>query len=90
MCAIQRVNGQDESAFEWSMVVGATRTALSVPRTAVQLGFSRSTVSCVYQEWTSKGHPANFAQLWGRIGVTMGQHPCGTLSTPCRVHAQTN
>uniref|UniRef100_A0A4W5RCI8 Syntaxin-binding protein 5-like n=1 Tax=Hucho hucho TaxID=62062 RepID=A0A4W5RCI8_9TELE len=22
----------------------------------------------------------------GSIGVNMGQHPCGTLSTPCRVH----
>jgi hypothetical protein len=24
----------------------------------------------------------------GSIGVNMGQHPYGTLSTPCRVHAR--
>jgi hypothetical protein len=26
----------------------------------------------------------------GSIGVNMGQHPCGTLLTPCRAHALTN
>jgi hypothetical protein len=26
----------------------------------------------------------------GKIGVNTGQHPCGMLVTPCRVHALTN
>uniref|UniRef100_A0A8C8FG89 Myosin IXb n=1 Tax=Oncorhynchus tshawytscha TaxID=74940 RepID=A0A8C8FG89_ONCTS len=34
-----------------------------------------------------KRHPANFC---GSIGVYMGQHPSGTLSTPCRVHSPKN
>ena len=45
MCAIQRVNGQDFSYFEWGMVVGAIRTGLSVLRIAALLGFSLPTVS---------------------------------------------
>ena len=43
----------DLSAFEWGMVVGAGRTGSSVSRTATLLGFSRSTVSSVYQEWST-------------------------------------
>uniref|UniRef100_A0A674A4H6 Tc1-like transposase DDE domain-containing protein n=1 Tax=Salmo trutta TaxID=8032 RepID=A0A674A4H6_SALTR len=39
------------SVFEWGMVVDARRTGLSVSRTATLLGFSRSTVSSVYQKW---------------------------------------
>ena len=27
---------------------------------------------------------------WHNCGVNMGQHPCGTLLTPCRVHAPMN
>ena len=46
-----RVNGQDKylSAFERGKVVGARRTGLSVSRTATLQGFSRSTISRVYQ-----------------------------------------
>ena len=33
--------------------------------------------------------PANLTTV-GSIGVNMGQHPCGTLLTPCRVHAPNN
>ena len=36
-----------------------------------------------------KGHPANLTELWEAC-VKMGQHPRGTLSTPCRVHALMN
>uniref|UniRef100_A0A8K9X6L5 Transposase IS30-like HTH domain-containing protein n=1 Tax=Oncorhynchus mykiss TaxID=8022 RepID=A0A8K9X6L5_ONCMY len=57
MCAIQRVNRQDKilylSAFEQGMVVDARSNGLSVSRTAMLLGFSRSTVSRVYQEWST-------------------------------------
>ncbi|CDQ58166.1 unnamed protein product [Oncorhynchus mykiss] len=47
MCAIQRVNGKTKylSAFERSMVGGAG--------TATLLGFSRSTDSRGYQEWST-------------------------------------
>ena len=41
------------SAFEQGMVVGARRTGLSVLRTVPLLGFSHSTASCVYQEWSN-------------------------------------
>jgi predicted transcriptional regulator len=45
------------------MLVGAS-TGLNVSRTATLLGFSRSTVSRVYQEWsTTQGHPDNLTQL---------------------------
>jgi hypothetical protein len=62
------------------MVVGARRTGL--------LGFSRATVSRVYQEWsTTQWRSRQLDTTVGSIGVIMGQHPCGMLSTPCRVHA---
>uniref|UniRef100_A0A673VV98 Transposase IS30-like HTH domain-containing protein n=1 Tax=Salmo trutta TaxID=8032 RepID=A0A673VV98_SALTR len=59
------------SDFEQGTVVGARLTGLSVSGPATLLGFSRSTVSRVYQEWSSTQS----------IGVNMGQHPCGTLET---------
>ena len=37
--------------------------------------------------------PKDISQLYttvGSIGVNIGQHPCGTLSIPCGVHALTN
>jgi hypothetical protein len=88
MCAIQRVNGQDKSAFERGMGVGARGTGFSVSRTAPLLGFSRSTVSRVYEEWsTIQRTSSQLDTTVGSIGVNLGQHPCGMLSTPCRVHA---
>ena len=44
---------KDLSAFERGMVVGARCAGLSVSRTATLLGFSRSTVSRVYQGWST-------------------------------------
>ena len=48
------------------------------------VGFLRSTVSHVYQDWsTTPWASSQFDATVGSIGVNMGQHPCGTLSTPC-------
>ena len=52
MCALQRVI-KYFSAFEWVMAVGARRTGWSVSSTATSLGFSRLTVACAYQEWST-------------------------------------
>ena len=82
---------KDLSAFEWGIVVGPRRTGLSVSRTATLLGFSRSTVSRVYQGRSSTQRTSSQLDTTvGSIGVNMGQHPCGMLSTPCRVHALMN
>ena len=79
------------SACEQDMVVGARRTGLIVSRTATLLGFSHSTVSRVYQEWsTTIRTSSQLDTTVGSIRVNMGQQPCGTLSTPYRVHALTN
>ena len=78
------------SVFERGMVVGARRTGLSVSRTATLLRFSCLQFPvCIKNGPPSKGHPANLTTV-GSIGVNMGQHPCWTHSTPCRVHTQTN
>jgi hypothetical protein len=63
---------KDLSAFEWGMVVGAKRNGLSASRTATLLGFSRSTVSCVYQEWsTTQRIYRQLDTTAGSIGVNM-------------------
>ena len=78
------------SAFERGMVVGAERTGLSVPRTATLLGFSRSTVSHVYQEWSTTQRTSSQLDTTQRnIGVNTCHHPCGMILTPCRVHGPT-
>jgi hypothetical protein len=58
-----------------------------VSTTATLLGFSRSTVSCVS---TTQRTSRQLDPTVGSIGVNRGQHPCGTLSTPCRVHAHSD
>ena len=59
-----------------------------VSRTATLLGFSCSTASCEYQEWsTTQRTSIQLNTIVGSTGVNMGQHPCGI---PCGVHAQTN
>ena len=92
VCAIQRVNGKDKILkCLWTGYGSRCQVHRFVSRTATLLGFSRSTVSCVYQEWTTTQWTSSQLDttVWS-IGVKMGHHPCGTRSTPCRVHALTN
>jgi hypothetical protein len=70
-----------DCAFEQGMV-DARRTSLSVSITATLLGFSSSTVSCVYQEWsTTQRTSSQLDTTVGSIGVNMGQHHFGTFDT---------
>ena len=49
----------NDFAFEQGMVVGTRHTGLSVSRTATLLGLSHSTVSTVYQEWSTTQRTAS-------------------------------
>jgi hypothetical protein len=90
MCSIHRVNGPDKS-LKCLWTGYGSRNQTFVSRISVLLGFSRSTVSPVYHEWsTTQRTSRQFDTTVGRIGVNMGQHPYRTLSTPCRVYATTN
>ena len=78
MSAIQRVNGQDKICnYLWTGYGRRWQVHRFVSRTATLLGFSRSTVSCVYQEWsTSQRTSSQLDTTVGSIGVNMSQHPC--------------
>ncbi len=45
---------EDLSDVERGMVVGARRAGLSISKTADLLGFSHTTISSVYREWSGK------------------------------------
>ena len=96
MCAIQKVNGQlytQDKIFKclWTGYGSRWQAHRFVSRTVTLLGFSCSTVSCVYQEWsTTQRTSSQLNTTVGSIGVNMGQRPCGMYLTHCRVHAPTN
>ena len=83
------------SAFERSIIVGARHRCIVGARHRCQVwvrncntdGFfhAQQFPVCIKNGPPPKGHPANITTV-GRIGVNMSQHPCGMLSTPCRVH----
>ncbi len=71
----------DLSDFARGMVVGARRAGLSISKTADLLGYSRTTISCVYREWSEKEKISIERQLcgWKCLVDDRGQRRMGRL-----------
>ncbi len=71
----------DLSDLECGMVVGARRAGLSISETADLLGFSHTTISSVYREWSEKEKISSERQLCGQkcLVDVRGQRRMGRL-----------
>ncbi len=71
----------DLSDFENGMFVGARCAGLSISKTADLLGFSLTTISTVYREWSEKEKISSERQLcgWKCLVYVRGQRSMGRL-----------